>query len=406
MNGTNAPAPDHASPGERPAHDEPEALGPRPPTEAAFTFTGSGSEYFRIWIVNILLTILTLGVYSAWAKVRRIRYFYNNTRFAGSSFDFHGSPIAILKGRLVGVTLLALTYVPVVGPAFVLLFLAVLPWLLTKAFQFHLFNTSWRNLRFRYVGTAGDAYRALYLPILALILIGGVGALMLGLGSGAAPKAGAVLVFIAFGLFYLLVPYLQYRMRRMYTLHARVGGSRFGFDVKPLEYYVPYILAVVAAMAVMFVLGLLAAVLVPLMGTSGLAEIFAAEPEGDSPPASVVLITLAVLAVFYLAFAVVFPLAVALLHNLVWNGTRLEAHRFRARLPVMRYTFTWIGLTVLTILTLGLYRPFAAVKLARMRVESVAWTGGANALISMLAQENQQATGSEVADVMGFDFGL
>ena len=27
-------------------------------------FTGSGSEYFRIWIVNIVLTVLTLGIYS------------------------------------------------------------------------------------------------------------------------------------------------------------------------------------------------------------------------------------------------------------------------------------------------------------------------------------------------------
>ena len=48
-----------------------------------FEFTGSGSEYFKIWIVNVLLTIVTLGIYSAWAKVRRLRYFYNNTRFAG-----------------------------------------------------------------------------------------------------------------------------------------------------------------------------------------------------------------------------------------------------------------------------------------------------------------------------------
>jgi uncharacterized membrane protein YjgN (DUF898 family) len=28
-------------------------------------------RYFRIWIVNLLLTIATLGIYSAWAKVRR-----------------------------------------------------------------------------------------------------------------------------------------------------------------------------------------------------------------------------------------------------------------------------------------------------------------------------------------------
>ena len=44
-----------------------------------FSFTGTSAEYFRIWIVNVALTILTLGVYSAWAKVRTEQYFYGHT---------------------------------------------------------------------------------------------------------------------------------------------------------------------------------------------------------------------------------------------------------------------------------------------------------------------------------------
>jgi hypothetical protein len=43
-------------------------------------FTGSAREYFRIWIVNLFFTLVTLGVYSAWAKVRKKRYLYGNTR--------------------------------------------------------------------------------------------------------------------------------------------------------------------------------------------------------------------------------------------------------------------------------------------------------------------------------------
>src|SRR5688572_25368406 len=50
-------------------------------------FTGTGREYFQIWIVNLLLTIVTLGIYSAWAKVRRLQYFYRHTRLAGAGFD-------------------------------------------------------------------------------------------------------------------------------------------------------------------------------------------------------------------------------------------------------------------------------------------------------------------------------
>ena len=65
-------------------------------------------QEFAIWIVNICLTIVTLGIYSAWAKVRRLRYFYDNTSVAGASFDYHGNPVAILKGRILAVVLIVL----------------------------------------------------------------------------------------------------------------------------------------------------------------------------------------------------------------------------------------------------------------------------------------------------------
>jgi uncharacterized membrane protein YjgN (DUF898 family) len=73
------------------------------------TFTGSGKEYFGVWIVNILLTIVTFGVYSAWAKVRRNRYFYGNTKLLDRGFDYHAKPLQILKGRAITVVCLLFT---------------------------------------------------------------------------------------------------------------------------------------------------------------------------------------------------------------------------------------------------------------------------------------------------------
>ena len=57
-------------------------------------FTGSGEEFFGIWIINLVLSICTLGIYSAWAKVRTKRYFYGNTILAGSSFEYVANPMA------------------------------------------------------------------------------------------------------------------------------------------------------------------------------------------------------------------------------------------------------------------------------------------------------------------------
>src|SRR5881394_1643390 len=66
-----------------------------------FEFTGNARDYFGIWVVNLFLTIVTLGIYSAWAKVRKKRYFHGNTWVAGGNFEYHGDPVAILKGRAI-----------------------------------------------------------------------------------------------------------------------------------------------------------------------------------------------------------------------------------------------------------------------------------------------------------------
>jgi hypothetical protein len=51
--------------------------------------------------VNLLLSVVTLGVYSAWAKERRELYLHRNTRIADASFGHYASPIAILRARAI-----------------------------------------------------------------------------------------------------------------------------------------------------------------------------------------------------------------------------------------------------------------------------------------------------------------
>ena len=48
-------------------------------SELSLEFHGSAREYFRIWIVNLCLTLLTFGIFSAWAKVRKKRFAYSHT---------------------------------------------------------------------------------------------------------------------------------------------------------------------------------------------------------------------------------------------------------------------------------------------------------------------------------------
>ena len=140
-------------------------------------FEGSGGEYFKIWIVNLALTIVTLGIFSAWAKVRNKRYFYGNTYIGEHNFDYHGQPLRILLGRVIALVLLlgytaTIHFVPAATFVWALLFLFGAPWLIVSALRFNARNTSYRNIRFNFTGTYGGAFGAYFLwPLLVGITL-------------------------------------------------------------------------------------------------------------------------------------------------------------------------------------------------------------------------------------------
>src|SRR3954469_23066728 len=163
--------------------DPANTTAPAPPVIRApeqLRFTGSGASYFGIWIVNLLLTIVTLGIYFAWAKVRRLQYFYRHTELAGTGFDFHGSPKRILLGRGIAFVMLVAYNMSVRlhsiwTLAVILVLAAILPWLLRNSLRFRLYNTSWRGTRFHFRGTVGGAYRVFllngFLSLITLYII-------------------------------------------------------------------------------------------------------------------------------------------------------------------------------------------------------------------------------------------
>ena len=81
------------------------------------SFSATGAEYFRIWIVNMLLIVVTLGIYMPWAKVRKLKYFYSNTRINEHALDFHGEPKKMLRGTaIVGVFFMVYSQAASIAP--------------------------------------------------------------------------------------------------------------------------------------------------------------------------------------------------------------------------------------------------------------------------------------------------
>ena len=141
------------------------------------TFSGRAGEYFKIWIVNLCLTPITLGIYSAWAKVRRLRYFYACTGLDGHTFEYLADPVKVLKGRLIAVALLAVYFTSwQIWPGLAFIMLAVgilaLPFLTVMATAFQMRNSSFRHVRFGFMPNYVEAYRIMLIPLTIAFAVG------------------------------------------------------------------------------------------------------------------------------------------------------------------------------------------------------------------------------------------
>ena len=197
-------------------------------------FTGRTSEYFGIWIVNLLLSIITLGIYSAWAKVRRKKYFYNHTLIEGVGFDYHANPIAILKGRVIAFVLFVLyqalaAFSPIAAGILFILFMIALPWIVIRGMLFNARNSSHRGLRFDFDGKYGEA---------ALVFIG-----------------YTLLAIVTLGL---AIPFVAQRSQKFIIDHHKFGLSHFKMEALVKDFYKIYLVIFLIPL-----LGILAAIAIP-----------------------------------------------------------------------------------------------------------------------------------------------
>ena len=51
-------------------------------------FHGKGFDFFKIQLVNLILCVITLGLYYPWAKARTLSYLYSQTSFENQPFIF------------------------------------------------------------------------------------------------------------------------------------------------------------------------------------------------------------------------------------------------------------------------------------------------------------------------------
>lgn len=367
------------------------------PRKLAIRFTGSGSEYFRIWIVNLLLILVTLGIYFPWAKVRKLRYFYGNTLVDGEALGFHADPKTMFKGyALVAVLFACYSLAGYWSPVAALLALALIaalwPALFKASMQFRLANTSWRGLRFRFMGTTQAAYQTV-LPLF------GLGALMVALPTLQAeedllPDWLSLSLSLAVLGGSVMVPWLLQRLKRYQHDHYALGQEQTAFSAGAGSFY-----------GVFFkYMGVAVLSAVPL----GLAMVGLGMGVGVGMQGMEATLFLLMGPLVLAWYALLFAYGTSRFQNLVWNHTTSQHVQFHSALTLRPLLFLHFKNFLLMVFTLGLYWPFAAVALGRMRLESVHMVCSIDVeqLVASGLPAQGDAAGDAAGDFLGIDIGL
>ncbi|MBE7366149.1 YjgN family protein [Ramlibacter pallidus] len=375
-------------------------------------FTGDGGVYFGVWMVNVVLMVVTLGLFTPFARRRTIRYFYQHTDIAGSPLEFTGGIKRMVFGFLLFFGLYAAysiashTEQTFAVAALGTLWVVLSPWLWASAVRFRTVSTRWRGIRGEFHAGWRETYAA-SAPILLFFLL----AAAIGFGGSAIAKlkpspwwilAGAIAAVVA--TLCLLVRQ-EYNYARLRVLRTSFGGLQGRWDVEFGQLLKITVLAFGLFVAV--IAALLALLFLAVVATgAGLALFGGGRKEGA---ALALLITVAIfgsLLVFYLASGPALAWREARKFALVWNHTALgDAARFTSDLQAGAFVRLRLKNMALSVLTGGFWRPFAITSEYAMKLQSVTLhvEGGLDQLVGRLAQRQPGGLGDAIADGVGFD---
>lgn len=283
-------------------------------------FNGNGWGYFKIWIVNVLVCILSAGILYPWARVRTLRYFYEHTYLDHVEFQFKSDPQKILLTQLlVLLFILSLGFLFALklwfGVLCLLLLISLYPLYWLRLSSYHYRHSLYCGAKFKSSMSTVDAYRIYLLwPLIALLSLG------------------------------LAAPWAIYNFQKYRIESVTLGGNRFSFVATPKSYVF---------------------MLFPLV----IAELLSASCVyfRDMIPA---LFAVPLLLAVWLFVLVHIRIAV---ENMRWNFTKTKLGAFESSWELSNYKTLIIKNLVLCVLTLGLYWPWAKVDIARYKASRLAF---------------------------------
>lgn len=345
-------------------------------------FRGNGGSLFGIHIVNVFLTVITMGIYTFWAKVKVRKYLWSQVEFSEDRFAYHGTGIELLKGLLRASVIFGIPYMAIaIGPELAgantwIIFggkilaacmaLLFVPIAIVAARRYRFSRTSWRGIRF--------SFRGRILKYLKILFVGGA------------------LNALTLGAYF---PFFIIRQQAFFVTNTFFGAQRFRFSGKGKDlltfFILPYLFQTIG-------FGL-AFAMAYMMANNQAALLSASQESG--------MFVISAIPIIYILGYVIWFRYLVQQQRYFWEHTYFGEARFHFPITSWSYFKLKLGNFLLLVLTLGFAWPWTVVRNIQFVVNNLSLRGPAN--LDAIVQDAQQATATgEGLDSFldtGFEFG-
>ena len=388
-------------------------------------FEGNGSEFFKIWIVNILLTVLTLGIYYPWAKVRTKRYFYANTSLYNRYFEYHATGRQLFVGFLIAFGFLLLyILLEKINPILALFSLAILflmtPWIIYRSLKFNLRMVSFSNVRFSFKGKVLDSFKTfLFYPLFyILIYIGVIGLFsMVTTAQGGTPP----LLVIIFGfistmaLFVYATAFTQTKAIEYIYLNINYGQGKFSgsYEIKEIIsiLFKTFLISLALFVVLLFIVGFISSFFIGLEEFKEIQTVLMTS-ENQSLISEKLATIMPILIILYMGLFVVGVISWAYYkvkkREYILKKWELDKKIiFSSTLTINSFVWVMISNFFLTIISLGFAYPWAKVRMSKLLIETIFIESSIEIDEYITEKEEEQsALGEQVGDAFDVDTGL
>jgi len=321
------------------------------------SFDGTGGKLFGILLVNLLLTIVTFGIYYFWAVVKVRKYFHNHTSILNGRLDYHVTGaekfFAFIKAMLLlsfvflllfGLsTLISMLGLPLTTQAitillFYLLILLMWPLILVAARRFTMSRTSWNSVHFKFTGRVKEAIK-IYIK-------------------------GIFLSIVSLGLY---TPWFIVSIRKFLLDSTYLGNSKFNYTGTGrglFKYFWPLYIIVIAFYAVIIGFG---------YWVAKNAENI--DPDKIGEMSEVFVIVPLLFTLLGIIFFVAFVWYTVKQYQYHWQNTSVNEHSFLCDIKVGQFIGLQIAAGFITMFTLGIAFPWAIVMVQKYMLETISIDG-------------------------------